>query len=269
MKSQQTTSGISYFSLGNGTPIIFLHGLALNKQSTYVLFDPLLKASKYQRIYLDLPGMGQSASTSSSTSDDVLEIIIQAIQEIIGNKQFILYGHSYGGYLALGIASRLKSKILGAFLTCPVVTAIDSARQRGKHINIFKEEVLPSKNKEYFTDFLNMNVVIGPRTWKSYQELIIPGLQTEDQLFVKNLKRHYKLTFEESIKKTNYPFPITIMVGRNDQVVGYEEQLQFIAHNSNGAIILLNQTGHNLIIDQREAVNFHLPMFLEGLAENR
>ncbi|VDK14073.1 hypothetical protein OAL24_00871 [Oenococcus sicerae] len=210
--------------------------------------------------------MSQSASTSSNTSDDVLEIIIQAIQEIIGNKQFILYGHSYGGYLALGIASRLKSKILGAFLTCPVVTAIDSDRQRGEHINIFKEEVLPSKNKEYFTDFLNMNVVISQRTWKSYQELIIPGLQTENQLFVKNLKSHYALTFEESIKKTNYPFPITIMVGRNDQVVGYEEQLQFIAHNSNGAIVLLNQTGHNLIIDQREVVIFHLSMFLNALA---
>ncbi len=58
------------------------------------------------------------------------------------------------------------------------------------------------------------------------------------------------------------------MVGRNDQVVDYEEQLQFIAHNSNGGIVLLNQTGHNLIIDQRKTISFNLPMFLEGLEEN-
>ncbi len=53
------------------------------------------------------------------------------------------------------------------------------------------------RNKEYFTDFLNMNIVISQRTWNSYQELIISGLQTEDQLFVKNLNSHYELTLEE------------------------------------------------------------------------
>ncbi|MDI4585231.1 alpha/beta fold hydrolase [Oenococcus sp. UCMA 14587] len=265
MKECLTSSNISYFSVGSGTPIVFLHGLSLNKRSTYLFFEPLLNAGKYQRIYLDLPGMGNSNPIFPSTSDHVLETIIKSIKEIIGSRKFILYGHSYGGYLAQAIAADLADQTLGVFLTCPVITADRSKRLTGEHINIFEEDINPVENKEYFADFLSMNVIINNRAWQSYQDLIISGLQSEDKSFVNRLRNNYSFIFEEKLKNTNYQFPIKIMVGRNDQVVGYREQLKLINHNDNGEIVLLNRTGHNLMIDQDKSVNFHFGLFLDEL----
>ncbi|OIL37179.1 alpha/beta hydrolase [Oenococcus oeni] len=268
MKEYLTRSNISYFSIGSGTPIIFLHGLSLDKQSTCLFFEPLSNAGQYQRIYLDLPGMGNSDPISPSTSDNVLETLIEAIEEIIGARRFILYGHSYGGYLAQAIAFHLKDQTLGVFLTCPVITADHSKRLTGKHINIFEEDINPVENKEYFADFLSMNVIINNQAWHDYQNLIIPGLQKEDKTFIDRLQNNYSFTFEEKLKNINYQFPFKIMVGRNDQVVGYQEQLKLINHNENGEIVLLNRTGHNLMIDQREAVGFHFDLFLDELNSN-
>lgn len=39
MKEYLTRSNISYFSIGSGTPIIFLHGLSLDKQSTCLFLN--------------------------------------------------------------------------------------------------------------------------------------------------------------------------------------------------------------------------------------
>ncbi|MDN6968738.1 alpha/beta hydrolase [Oenococcus sp. UCMA 17063] len=268
MKEYLTSSNISYFSVGSGTPIVFLHGLSLDKRSTYLFFEPLLNAGKYQRIYLDLPGMGNSDPISPSTSDNVLETLIEAIEEIIGARKFILYGHSYGGYLAQAIASHLAGQTLGVFLTCPVITADRSKRLIGKHINILEEDISPVENKKYFADFLSMNVIINNQAWQSYQDLIISGLQSEDESFVNRLRNNYSFTFEEKLQNIKYQFPIKIMVGKNDQVVGYQEQLKLISHNENGEIVLLNRAGHNLMIDQHEAVSFHFDLFLDELGSN-
>lgn len=84
--------------------------------------------NKYADKYYEYPGMGNSDPISPSTSDNVLETLIEAIEEIIGARRFILYGHSYGGYLAQAIAFHLKDQTLGVFLTCPVITADHSKR---------------------------------------------------------------------------------------------------------------------------------------------
>nr|WP_257608593.1 hypothetical protein [Oenococcus oeni] len=44
--------------------------------------------------------------------------------------------------------------------------------------------------------------------------------------------------------------------------------MKLINHNENGEIVLLNRTGHNLMIDQRKAVGFHFDLFLDELNSN-
>lgn len=266
MKEYLTASKISYFSIGTGTPIIFLHGLELDKSSTSLFFEPFLNIGGYQRIYFDLPGMGNSNPIYPATSDHVLELILHTIEKLIGNRPFIIYGHSFGGYLAQAVTKKLPKQVLGMFLTCPVVTADSSNRIIGKHINIFQEKIIPTENKDYFDDFLKINVIINQQCWQDYKKLIIPGLKKANTSFIKQLQgKSYQLSFESSLKTTIYPCPLKIMIGKNDQDVGYQEQLQLIQNNDNDEVVLLNQTGHNLMIDHPEIVKCHFKLFLAEL----
>ena len=99
-KKMKTSNLIDYTVVGAVTPIVFLNGMALDKRSTSLFFEPFMRSSNWQRVYLDLPGMGQSAPTTAASSEAVLRALIEAIHEIIGDQPFAVYGHSYGGYLA-------------------------------------------------------------------------------------------------------------------------------------------------------------------------
>ncbi len=246
-----TQNSISYSTYGSGMPIIFLHGLSLDKESTSNFFEPFLSASKYQRIYLDLPGMGNSPALKQATTHQIVLAVISAIKQIIGNHPFVIYGHSFGGYVAQAIANVLSDQVLGLFLIGPVVTAQRSKRILGQHTNVFVDRVMPINNQEFFQDFLDVNVIITSKSWQNFQRLMIPGFKKADNTFIKTLQGNsYPLPNENELKSKNYSVPFTIMVGKNDQIVGYKEQLRLATNSELGEIFLLNKTGHNLMVDQ-------------------
>lgn len=264
MNQLRILSKISYIVHGKGQPIVFLHGLGLDSHSTELLFEPILRDSDFQRIYLDLPGMGKSASDVFPSSNNILRLLIEVIRKIVGSQQFILYGHSFGGYLAQGIALNLKEQVAGMFLTAPVITANSSKRRVGEHVNISQTNLNPVSNSEYFEDFLSMGVMINQQSWELYQKLIIPGLTHADQSFLSRLAGEYSLSIEQKLKNATYEFSLEILVGKNDQVVGYQEQAIIGLKNANCGFVLLNKAGHNLMIDQLELVCLHFKVFELG-----
>lgn len=246
--------------------LFFLHGLALDHHSTAGFFEPFLKGLDYRRIYFDLPGMGETAALTSATSDQILEAIMIAVREVVGNEKLIIYGHSFGGYLARAIAAHFSNQILGMFLTCPAITADHTKRKVGKHINIVQERVTPAANQEYWDDFLDMNVVINQASWQAYQRLIIPGLQNADLSFIAQLEAtNYQLSCDSKLREIQLSFPLEMLVGKNDHVVGYQEQSELVSHTPLARVLLLNQAGHNLMIDQPAAVRVQFKQFLGGL----
>lgn len=261
MKEIFNNLGISYFSEGSGIPIVFIHGLSLDKTSTSKFFEPFPNKN-FQRIYIDLPGMENSPAISPETSDDVLQKLIQFIKQLLGSRKFILYGHSYGAYLSIAIAKQLQTQVLGVFLTCPVITAEKSKRLIAKHRNIVEEPVNPYNNKEYWDDFMKMNVIINQQTWKKYQELIIPGLKKADYKFIDNLSQHYVLTNEKDLKNKTVQCKIKILVGTYDQIVGFKKQSDFVNHLD---IMILKNAGHNLMIDQETIVKTQFESFLDNI----
>lgn len=85
-----------------------LHGWTLDHQVMLHALEPLFKKrSGWKRIYIDLPGMGQSESQPSiQNSDDILEVIVHLLDEIIPDQPFIICGNSYGGYIARGFVMK-------------------------------------------------------------------------------------------------------------------------------------------------------------------
>lgn len=247
---------INYKVLGEGIPIYFIHGNNLSLESMEIIYEPLFKDSNYMRIYIDLTGMGDSkANYNIDSSSKIIEILLQKIDELTSNQKFYLVGHSYGGYLSLGINQVREDDVLGLFLTCPVVYAKNNERIKASHKNFYEENL--NIEDELFEDYLNMNVVINRNTWEMYQRIIKSGIEKCDMEYNEFLGReenkYYKLENESEIFNTSNR--LTLVLGLYDNVVGYKDQISK-ALDSNFELHLLSNAGHNLMIDDTRFLQF-------------
>ncbi|MFT9411603.1 alpha/beta fold hydrolase [Liquorilactobacillus hordei] len=258
---------IHYEIIGTGVPVVFLHGLCLDLNSMEYQYEPAFTGKNYQRIYVDLPGMGKSQSfyDVQPSGDYLVELIIKFLDAIKINN-FYLCGHSYGGYLSLGIAHKYSERVKGLFLTCPVVTANSNQRIIETHINIQKDGFEVPDN-EYTEDFIGMNVMINEVSWQKYVTEVVPGLKNCDFKFIKNLQAdnfyHYEFKNEHELKKWESDIPTFLLLGKHDQIVGFKEQVS-MAHNFNRCdLLILEQAGHNLPIDQPKMLENCIDYFFD------
>jgi proline iminopeptidase len=108
-----------YECLGDGSPLIFLHG-GLGLDHTYFRpwLDPLADVRKL--VFFDLEGNGRSDRPASFESFDHARWIqgVDAVRAALGSSQkFALFGHSYGAFLALEYATRHPEN-LSALILC-------------------------------------------------------------------------------------------------------------------------------------------------------
>lgn len=92
---------LNYRIVGNGYPVVFLHGFL---ESNAMWEDIVGNLPKIQAICIELPGHGQSPLLQDSLS---LISISKAVKETLESmmiKQFSIVGHSLGGYVALHLA---------------------------------------------------------------------------------------------------------------------------------------------------------------------
>ncbi|MES5266655.1 alpha/beta fold hydrolase [Priestia megaterium] len=267
---QYTTNDcvINYESFGEGTPVLFLHGYRLDKDSLQLFFESKMNSpifDTFKRIYIDLPGMGDSTvSRAITNSSHVLECLNKFVQHFIGNKKFLVVGQSYGGYLAQGLLKIRSEQIEGVFLMCPVVKANFTERTlptQSNHI-ISGFEQLPKG--QHFEDFLNNNIKINPENWYRFNNEIIKGLQKGNHSFLNDLgDKGYKFNFEQELFELVFEQPTYVVAGKQDKVVGFSDMLFFLHQYTNCHLHVLNNAGHNIQIDQSSMVIQLFYHFLE------
>jgi pimeloyl-ACP methyl ester carboxylesterase len=96
---------VYYEQFGEGKPVLFIHGWSVEHRLMSGCFEPVFKKiNGYHRIYLDLPSMSRTSFADwIKNPDDMLKILLGFINNIIGDKNYLLAGESYGGYLSMGL----------------------------------------------------------------------------------------------------------------------------------------------------------------------
>lgn len=95
-------NGLEFKIVGNGKPILWIHGLCEN----FSIWDYAIQnLSSYQHILINLPGCGNSkAWTNFSLTDIANEVEAILVQNKISNV--CLMGHSMGGYIGLELLKK-------------------------------------------------------------------------------------------------------------------------------------------------------------------
>ena len=251
---------VYYEEFGEGKPILIIHGLACNIELMKGCIEPIFKkVNGYKRIYIDLLGMGKSNNYSLeyASSDKILEMLLSFIKEKM-DKEFLLIGESYGGYLSRGIVSKCYKNIDGLMLLCPMIIPDDSKRTLPKrNLKFYDKKFLESldKNKrELFSEYM---IITNEKLYKRFEKEVISGIEQANNDFIKKLRENYSFSFnvDEEIKMINFSKPSLFITGRQDNAVGYYDLYNLLEDYPRATFAILDTAGHNLQIEQEEVFN--------------
>jgi proline iminopeptidase len=138
MEAQINHHEVFYTTLGEGHPMLFMHG-GSGLDHTYFRpwLDPL--SNQLQLIYYDQFGQGRS-TRPQSYEDITIDTWVDeanALRAHLGHEKIILFGHSYGGFIAQEYALRHGNHLAGLILsnTAPALDYPDvvmtNAQSRG------------------------------------------------------------------------------------------------------------------------------------------
>ena len=230
---------------GAGVPLVALHGAGVDHREVEAAVEAIVPATGYRRIYPDLPGMGGSTTGGLTGNDDVVSMLGQFIDQLDEGPALLL-GHSYGAYLARGLAAQRPDAVRGLALVCPLA---ERSRNVPDHTVVHQDpdaynELEPAQRAgfdEYF-------VVRTPATARRYRDHVVPGTTLVDEAALERIFTGWTVDLGSS----TFSAPTLIAAGRRDSVVGFTDATELLEHYPHASLAVFEDAGHALMHERPE-----------------
>lgn len=243
---------IDYEIIGEGTPVLIIHGWGICRLTMKAAFEPVFtKLDGYKRFYIDLPGMGDSEHGDVKNSDDMLALIHRFAADVIKEK-FIIIGQSYAGLLSRGFVSKYPEMISKIILLCPcIIPGVHQGRVEPLTVVEKDDQLLSQLTEQQRADFTMMNVRLTKDVWERYEKFLAPALAKADWEFL-NHTLEGAFTFDPDDLPSPCIIPTLIIAAKQDCEVGYKDQFDLMKLYTNSTYVAVENAGHNLQIEQPE-----------------
>ena len=245
---------VYYEMFGYGKKVVFFHGFCVDSRLMTGCMEPIFSARNFCRIYIDLPGMGQSKQHDGiKNADEMTALLAALIKKLLGNEEFFVAGESYGGYLSMGLVEHFGNQIGGIALVAPCVIANYKRRTLPEHGIVFEDEALAAgqKNNPDFMAFRERAVIVTAETWERYKSDILPGIKAADMSFIAEYLEHgYGFSDENRVFQQTFSGALCVIVGKQDSVVGYLDAQKRFENYPRAELIIIDGAGHNLQIEK-------------------
>ena len=243
---------IDYEIIGEGTPVLVIHGWGISRLTMKAAFEPVFSTlDGYKRYYIDLPGMGDSEHGDIKNSDDILMLLHQFASEVI-KERFIIIGQSYGGLLTRGFVNKYPEMIRKIILLCPcIIPGVRQGRVEPLTVVEQDDELLSQLTQQQRTDFTMMNVRLTRDVWERYDKSLAPALAKADWDFLNNTLEG-AFSFDPDDLPALCTIPTLIIAAKQDTEVGYKDQFDLMQLYTNSTYCAVENAGHNLQIEQPE-----------------
>lgn len=242
---------------GTGAPMLFLHGNGVDHRMALDLDDVFDEQTPWERIYLDLPGFGETPALEGPGGlPEVADWLDAAVNELIGSTPFAVVGTSLGGLLARELAARRKEQCLGFALLATVVDPVRDNRTLPEPTVLVTDTALvESLDPADAAEYTWLAVVQSRENWERFRRTVLPGLRAADQAAMERLDARYALPELPDSRLAGYDRPVLIVAGRQDAVVGFVDQWELSLQFPRATFAMLDRAGHNIQVDQPETVH--------------
>lgn len=244
---------VNVVELGEGRPIVLLHGRPADHRLMTVAFEPIFEDRPgWRRIYPDLPGMGRTPGADWIRSlDDVLDLLEAFLDAVVPGQGFALAGASYGGHLALGLMHRRAAQVDGLALVAPAMTLGPGDRDVPAHQVFERDEALVASLGDEEQGWLNVSVAQTGDNLEGFRAGVLPGMRLADHAFLERIDAAGGLSVDLGRLPAPFPGPTLILAGRQDSVVGYAETIPLLESFPRATLAILDRAGHGLRMEQR------------------
>lgn len=241
--------------IGTGTPVIVLHGVTLDLCYMMDIMEPGFRGSgNWKRIYVDMPGHGQSPGREDIRSqDDLLNTVLDFVNEILPDEPFALVGLSRGSYIARGLMHFIPDRILGMALIVPGGNpSANPARLPPAQVIERDASIRPELFDSEIWAHENLFAVQRWDIVEKRRQIVVPGLAGFDVEQEARVKSAFDFSFAEEEEATTVTAPSLIVVGRQDSVSGYLDGIDLMHRYPRATLAVLDTAGHGLAWDRPE-----------------
>lgn len=247
-----------YESVGDGLPIVFVHGLGGTGNVWYAQRAGLAK--NFRVITVDLPGSGRSDRTEREYSMEKWCEQLAGFSEAIGIEKFVIVGHSMTTVLAQKFASKYGSRLLALVLCGPLT-----------ELGVQAKEVFAKRAETVLRDGMIAvvdQVLAGALTPAAREgaNASLAGLYRE--LLLSNDPIHYAghiaalIAGSARADQAQIAVPTLVLVGDQDGVTPLSLCRQIAAGVKNCRIRVVPATAHLTMLERPAHFNAALTEFL-------
>ena len=254
--------------IGEGRPLLILHGATLDHRHMMESFEPIFADREgWQRIYVDLPGHGQSAARDSIKSqDDMLHAVMAFVAHILPHQKFAIAGESRGSYIAQGMTHLSPAQIIGAALIVPGGSPSADPARLPEHIVMQRSNALGDDVSDAERDWLGSFCVVQSRdVLEKKRRSKTPAQLLYDRAQAARVNGSFDFSFHAAEEHGSFDGPSVIIAGRQDFMSGYLDAIDMQARFSRSTLAVLDMAGHGLAWEKPALFNALVHDWLDRL----
>jgi pimeloyl-ACP methyl ester carboxylesterase len=242
-------ANIRFSDIGNGDPVILLHGYLESLEIWGSFADGLAK--HYRVIAADLPGHGESGIFSTI---DTMAVMADAVKHVLDHLDIgraVLVGHSMGGYAVLAFEEIFPEITLGyvLFHSHALADTDEKRFNRDREISLVKE------GKK--TQFINVNI---PNAFASENLQILAAEVENAKDIARDTPDHGIICALEGMKTRpdrqhvlrESMVPVLIVAGQKDNYIPFDVYQQHFSLAPKTNTLVLEHSGHMGFIEEKE-----------------
>lgn len=238
---------LHYVEHGTGVPLVALHGVGVDHRELEAALEPMLAGSGCRRIYPDLPAMGHSTATGLTSNNDVVALLGQFLERTAGEPALVL-GHSYGAYLARGVAAQRPALLRGLALVCPL--AESTGQVPVPEVVVQDEAAYDELEPEQRAGFDEYFVVRTPETARRFRDYAAPGMALVDYPALTDIFTDWPIDMGHA----TFSRPMLIAAGLHDTTVGFDDAVRLLDVYPRATLAVIDGAGHALLHERPRAI---------------
>lgn len=276
MQCDTDKATIDYEEVGEGRPILLLHGWTMDRRVEADTYEKIFAARPgWRRIYPDLPGMGRSAAkTGLRGQDDVLEAMLAFIDRVLPGR-FVLGGTSAGAYLARAVAAHRRSRIDGLLLRVPAIVADTAHRTLPSFRPLVRDDALMAalgaEERALLGDVLVQTRDYIETLGRRLRGLVQPAIRATAPiaLEIRADPKRYAFSFDLAEREKGFEEPTLIIAARQDMVVGYRDAWAILESYPRATFAVIDRADHGWPLEKPDLLAALIDDWLARVAERR
>ncbi|WP_055495192.1 alpha/beta fold hydrolase [Streptomyces sp. TP-A0356] len=261
---------LHHVEFGSGTPVVLLHGYTIDHRLLLPLEPAFAMRHGWRRLYVDLPGSGRSPRLDGPVTAEAMgEAVLRFVDKVVGDEPFAVVGISYGGQLARHLVAERGPQVLGTALIAPLVKPSGQRLLPERQVLIRDEALLASLDPADREVFAGIALYQDDAGWSAFRDHVLPGIRAHHRGDAAALLKAYTFARTPESRFGTHDGRHLVVTGRQDHMVGWRDQLDLLDHYPRATYAVIDGAGHNVHLDQPDAVHGLIGNWLDTLAVER